>query len=719
MDEADSADIAFVLLVEDEAIIALSQKKSLERAGYRVQVVHTGESAVAAVERGPEIDIVLMDIDLGAGIDGPEAARKILELRELPIVFLTSHSEQSYVERVESITKYGYVLKSTGTFTLLQAIKTALQLFSAHRTLQKSEARFRTLFENTPTVSIQGYSPDGTIRFWNPASQALYGYTPEEALGRNILDLIIPDPMRAEVSDAVRSSADTGEPIPAGELQLKRKDGDTVDVFSSHAVLRYLDGETELFCLDVDISERKRMERALYRQEAEYRTLIQQQSELFVRVDADGVFEFVSESYCAMFGKSRDELIGDSFMPPVHEEDRERTGRAMEALYAPPYRCRLEQRAWTVHGWRWLEWDDTAIVNDVGDVTAILGAGRDITDRKNAEEERRQILNNLPIPVVISEGPEERVILVNDAFEELFGYTMAEMPDAAHWFELAYPDREYRNKTAQEWRDRIAEAERSGNPVGPMTVDAVAADGSVHTVVVRSHLLGGKKLNTFTDLTEINAIHRRLERSVAEKDRLMLELNHRVKNNLSLVSSLINMKETELGGTSDLGDIRGQIDAIGLIHERLYYTGETERIDLRTYLDDLLSSLFSFYPGTAVHVVNEVGDIQLPTSKTVLIGILINELATNAIKHGFDSSLSPRFSVTSEIVKEGKAPGDTTMRLTVSNNGRSFPEHVDVESPATLGLRLISALTEQLNGEIELTRAPETTFLITVPMQAG
>ena len=719
MHSPDGANIASLLLVEDEAIIALAQKKSLESAGYLVQVAHSGESAVAAVHRDSEIDIVLMDIDLGTGIDGPEAARRILEVREVPVVFLTSHSEQSYVDRVEAITKYGYVLKSSGTFTLLQAIKTALELFAARRTLQKSEARFRTLFENTPTVSIQGYSPDGTVRFWNRASKTLYGYTSEEALGGNLLDLIIPDHMQAEVSHAIRSSIETGEPIPAGELVLERKDGSPVDVFSSHALLRYPDGDTEIFCLDVDITERKAIERALYQQEEEYRTLIQQQSELFVRVNGDGRFEFVSDSYCEMFGKSRDELIGHSFMPLVHEEDRERTREAMEALYAPPYRCRLEQRAWTVYGWRWLEWDDTAIVNDNGKVTAILGAGRDITDRKDAEEEQRQILNSLPIPVVVSEGTEERVVLVNDAFTELFGYTMAEIPDAAHWFELAYPDPDYRDKTAKEWKKRIAEAERTGGPVEPMTVDAVAADGSVHTVVVRSHLLGGKKLNTFTDLTDINAIHRRLERSVAEKDRLMLELNHRVKNNLSLVSSLIGMKEAELDGVADLADIRGQIDAIGLIHEKLYSTGETGHIDLRTYLEDLLSSVFSFYPAEKVLIANEAEHIQLPTAKMVLVGILINELATNAMKHGFDSSSPPQFAVSSELIERADPGGDTKVLITVSNNGRPFPLDIDIGSPSTLGLRLVSALTEQLDGEIELSRKPAATFRMTFPLDNG
>ena len=715
MNTTATGDLASILLVEDEAIIALAQTNELERAGYQVHGVHTGASAVAAVETDPGIDVVLMDIDLGAGMDGPTAARRILEIRELPIVFLTSHAEQSFVDRVEAITKYGYVLKSSGTFTLLQSIKTALHLFASRRKLQKSEARFRTLFENTPTISIQGYAPDGTVKFWNRASEVLYGYSPEEALGGNLLDLIIPTTMQAEVAELIRQSVATGEPIPSSELQLKRKDGSTAEVYSSHALLRYPDGTSEVFCLDVDISERKEMERALRRQEQEYRSLINLQSELLVRVDADGLFEFVSDSYCATFGKTREELVGHSFMPLVHEDDREPTRRAMEALYTPPHRCRLEQRVKTIDGWRWFEWDDTAVLDDQGGIVAILGAGRDITERKTIEEERRQILDSLPLPVVVSEGIEEKVVTANQAFTDLFGYTIIDSPDVQRWFEHAYPDPDYRRKVQYEWQNRMAEAEESGTAPQPMTVNVTTADGSIRTVVVRADLLGDKRLVTFTDLTEINAVQRRLEQSVAEKERLMLELNHRVKNNLNLVTSLIHMKQTEIGQGVDLSDLRGQINAISLVHQKLFSSGGTQSVQLDSYLADLLPSVFSFYPQSPVQVVTTGGDIQLPTATTVTLGVLVNELAMNAMKHGFDSTAPPKFTV-STTTTHGAAGDSPRLELAVSNNGRMFPEDLDIDNSPSLGLRLISALTQQLRGTLELKRTPQTTITISFPL---
>ena len=126
--------------------------------------------------------------------------------------------------------------------------------------LRESELRFRSLLRNIPSISVQGYLADGTTSYWNQASEHLYGYTADEALGSNLLDLIIPHPMR----DTVRAHVDhifaTGEVIPAGELQLRRKDGMRVDVFSSHAYIQVPGHPPEMFCIDIDISGRKAAE---------------------------------------------------------------------------------------------------------------------------------------------------------------------------------------------------------------------------------------------------------------------------------------------------------------------------------------------------------------------------------------------------------------------------------------------------------------------------
>jgi PAS domain S-box-containing protein len=126
--------------------------------------------------------------------------------------------------------------------------------------LKESETRFRYVMENIKNVAVQGYALDGTVLFWNRAAELLYGYTTEEALGANLLDLIIPVEMREGVIEAVRQMVESGEPIPAGELLLKRKDNSLVPVFSNHTLIHPHGRAPELFCMDLDLTERTQIE---------------------------------------------------------------------------------------------------------------------------------------------------------------------------------------------------------------------------------------------------------------------------------------------------------------------------------------------------------------------------------------------------------------------------------------------------------------------------
>lgn len=158
------------------------------------------------------------------------------------------------------------------------------------------------------------------------------------------------------------------------------------------------------FCLLIDdITQQYQAEEELNESEAKYRLLVENQNDLVVKIDTEGRFLFVSPTYMQLFGKTETELLGNQFMPLVHEDDREPTARAMEKLYAPPYSCYLEQRAYTTKGWRWLAWSDKAIVDEDGEVVEIVGVGRDITKQKEAEKNLRHqqatlksVIKNLP-----------------------------------------------------------------------------------------------------------------------------------------------------------------------------------------------------------------------------------------------------------------------------------------------------------------------------------
>lgn len=129
--------------------------------------------------------------------------------------------------------------------------------------LAQSELRFRTLLDNTPQIAVQGYHADGSTFYWNKASEMIYGYSREEALGKNLLELIIPTPMQSLVAEAMTQMAQSGVSIPSEELMLQRKDGSMVSVFSGHAVVKLPGMEAQIFCIDVDLTERKKQAAAL------------------------------------------------------------------------------------------------------------------------------------------------------------------------------------------------------------------------------------------------------------------------------------------------------------------------------------------------------------------------------------------------------------------------------------------------------------------------
>lgn len=136
-----------ILLVEDEVLIAVIHKKILSKFGFNVITAGTGEKAVEVAATTPGIDLILMDINLGEGIDGTEAAERILSNKEIPLVFLSSHTEPEVVNKTEGITSYGYIVKNSGETVLIAAIKMAFRLFETKMIVQSHLSQQEVLVE--------------------------------------------------------------------------------------------------------------------------------------------------------------------------------------------------------------------------------------------------------------------------------------------------------------------------------------------------------------------------------------------------------------------------------------------------------------------------------------------------------------------------------------------------------------------------------------------
>ncbi|MDA3899101.1 MAG: PAS domain S-box protein, partial [Spirochaetes bacterium] len=184
-----------ILLVEDEIIIAMTEKMALEKYGYSVITVTTGEKAIDTVNSLPEIDLIFMDIDLGEGIDGTEAAAIILQSRDIPVVFCSSHTEPKIVEKTEKITSYGYVVKSSSNTVLYTSIKMAFRLFDANRRILESEIKQKTMLANISDVIVI-IDKDGINRYKSPNITKWFGWQPEELIGQSTWDNVHPEDLK-------------------------------------------------------------------------------------------------------------------------------------------------------------------------------------------------------------------------------------------------------------------------------------------------------------------------------------------------------------------------------------------------------------------------------------------------------------------------------------------------------------------------------------------
>ncbi|MFW6387697.1 MAG: PAS domain S-box protein [bacterium] len=375
-----------ILLVEDEALIALTEKKVLERHGYEVVTTHSGEQAVRTATEDKEIELVLMDIDLGEGIDGTEAARQILATRALPIVFLTSHAEKEYVSRVKNISNYGYVLKGSGEFVLIESIHMALQLFEAHKETARKEERLSFIVNEAP-VGIFRSSSNGTFRYMNREMAHILGFdSPNEALSYYTdiaRQMYVSEEHRTELFTRIESEG----VVRDFRLEIVRATGARAWIkISAHSVPDSGAPETTMNGFAIDETERHWADQELERSRQQYRSMVDLAQEIIVRHDTEGRWTFVNEAACRFFGQSREELIGQHYMDYLHPDDRTDAKAALNTMVERHERIdKVVNRSWTPSGYRTVEWNSSPFTDEYGRFAGHQAIGRDITDSRRAQ----------------------------------------------------------------------------------------------------------------------------------------------------------------------------------------------------------------------------------------------------------------------------------------------------------------------------------------------
>lgn len=198
--------------------------------------------------------------------------------------------------------------------------------------LRESEQRFRQLFEQTPRIAVQGYDRERRVIYWNQASTLLYGYAVHEAIGRRLEELIVPLPARSKVANAINLWQLGGPPIPAGEVQLQRKDGSLVWVYSSHLMLRNSLDQLELYCVDIDLTNQKKMDSELQTSESRYRSLVEHLGDAIFITDTDNRLSFLNPAWTQISGYPIHESLGSPLQRFMPELDQATLRQRLEEL---------------------------------------------------------------------------------------------------------------------------------------------------------------------------------------------------------------------------------------------------------------------------------------------------------------------------------------------------------------------------------------------------
>ncbi|UCG16128.1 MAG: PAS domain S-box protein [Phycisphaerales bacterium] len=260
----------------------------------------------------------------------------------------------------------------------------------AEEALARERDLLHTLMDHIPDTIYFKDEQSCFTRINRAQAEILGTPDPSAAIGKTDFDFFELEHARSAYADEQEMLKSGRGVIGKGE-RMRRADGEYRWISTTKVPIRGKDGKYHgIVGISRDVTPQKRAEEQLKKSEERYRGLVESQQDLIGRVDRDGRITFVNEAYCRMFGKTREELIGQSFEPFVREDDRAAAWQAMRSLEDPPHRTSFEQRALTAHGLRWIDWEINAVRDEHGQTAEIQVVGRDITDRKRAEEALRE-----------------------------------------------------------------------------------------------------------------------------------------------------------------------------------------------------------------------------------------------------------------------------------------------------------------------------------------
>lgn len=456
-----------------------------------------------------------------------------------------------------------------------------------------------------------------------------------------------------------------------------------------------------------DITEHRRTEEALKVSEQKYRDIVEHAPFGIIRSTRQGKLLSVNPAAARLlkYGSPEEliETVNRSSIQDVLFVEPSARYSLVDRIFADDSWCIFENRYRCRDGSMIIcEVHSRRLLNRKGDEDVFESYLNNITGRREAEEalleseeKFRLLAETSPTAIILLQG--ERIVFANRAAVTLTEYSPEENRDRRFW--------DYVHEDFRELVRRRGLARQRGEVVpNRYEIKIVTKSGEDRWLWVSAATMEyhGKPTGivTLLDITEAKRAEERLSTALAEKEILLREIHHRVKNNLQVISALLDLQSDHIRDEQSLAffrESRDRIKTMALVHERLYNSSDMASVDFGDYVRNLTAHLSFSYVDDPDRIVVKVdaAELSLGIEEAIPCGLIINELVSNALKHAFPGKRN------GEVVIDCRSDGDGLVTLGVRDNGVGLPEDMDFRNTETLGLQIVTLLARQLRGTID------------------
>ncbi|MTK64424.1 MAG: PAS domain S-box protein, partial [Methanobacterium sp.] len=585
------------------------------------------------------------------------------------------------------------------------------QRIESEKVLKDSEEKYHSIFDYSRDAIILS-ALGKNVTDVNPAAKELFGYSKEEFMDMTGKDLLDPDEINA---DNLLKDLETNK-FYKGELNLRNKNGSmfTAELLSS---VYYDSAGNEKSVTQIrDITPRKMAEEQVKKSENRYRKVGKLISDFaFSCVEnQDGMYqiEWITDSFYNITGFSKPELYEHGcWVFTVHPDDEKIAFNQLNRL-KPGMKRGENFRIVTNKGKiMWLE-NHLECVEDEGRLR-LYGAAKDITEIERAvsklrlnEEKLKAIINNSSDLIRILDK-NRKIVFDSPSSTRILGYPEGSLVGSDPLDFIHPEDRE-------KVRADIEEVFEKRNPGTPSEFRILMSDGNYLPVEsIAQNMFDVPSVNgvvvTTHPIRERKEMENAIKSSLKDKEILLKEIHHRVKNNMQIISSLLNLQKEyvdDFEAINVLQESQNRVKTMSLIHEKLYQSDDLTHINIQEYVEKLVKDLLYSYAVTDVHHTFDIKKIKMNIETALPCGLIISELVSNSLKYAYSNNNKDK-----ELEISIKKFGDL-YELSVSDNGVGFPENLDFKNTESLGLQLVNNLVGQLEGEITLDKNHGTKFKI-------